>query len=85
MEPLRTAADVRSYFLKHWRQLVPDLMAPHVRVGPARDDPALILIELGNAAGPVRRLVLIPLVLFIFPLVFMIIFTPIILKIMGQA
>jgi hypothetical protein len=57
---LRTAADVRSYFLTNWRQLVPDLLAPQCRVGPAPEDERLVQIEL-REGRPVRRLLLVPL------------------------
>lgn len=60
MGSLRTASDVRSYFLKNWRQLVPDLLAPQVKIGLAEQDAALIQIDLPGEGGPVARLLLVP-------------------------
>ena len=61
MGSLRTASDVRSYFLKNWRQVVPDLLAPLVRVGTSADDAALIQLDLPKETGPILRLLLVPL------------------------
>lgn len=57
---LRTAADVRSFALKNWRDLVPQLLLGLTRVTPAREDDSLIQIEVLEGA-PIRRLLLVPL------------------------
>lgn len=57
---LRTAADVRSFALKNWRELVPQLLLAQTRVGPAREDDTLIQIDVLEG-DPVRRLLLVPL------------------------
>jgi len=57
---LRTAADVRSYALKNWRDLVPDLLLAQTRMQPAPEDDTLIHLEVRDGA-PVRRVVLLPL------------------------
>ncbi len=60
MKSLRTAAAVRSYVLKNWRVLMPDLLVAQTRVGLAAEDENLIQVDL-QASGPVRRLLLLPL------------------------
>lgn len=57
---LRTAADVRSYLLKNWRELVPDLLVAQTRVGPGRRDDSLVEIEV-RGGHPIRWLLLVPL------------------------
>jgi len=57
---LRTAADVRSFALKNWRDLVPDLLLAQTRMVPAPDDETLIHLEVRDGS-PVRRLILLPL------------------------
>ncbi len=57
---MRTAADVRSYFLSNWRDVVPEILVTGVRVGPVREDPDLVQVELLAPAGPVRHLLLHP-------------------------
>ena len=61
MSSVRTAADVRSYFLKNWRELLPDLLATQARVGPAPQDDTMVHIELGDEVGLIRHLLLVPL------------------------
>ena len=60
MKALRTSADVRSYVLKNWRTLVPDLLVAQTRVGLAGEDDNLVQVDL-QEGGPVRRLLLLPL------------------------
>jgi len=57
---LRTASDVRSFALKNWRTLLPELLLPHSRVGDAPEDDSLVQIEIPGG-DPVRRLLLLPL------------------------
>ena len=58
---MRTAADVRSHFLTHWRELVPEIIVTGVRVSGSRDDVDVIEIELLVQPGaPVQRLLLTP-------------------------
>jgi len=58
---MRTAAEVRAYFLSNWRELVPEIIVTGVRVAGARDDADLIEIELlGQPGAPVQRLILMP-------------------------
>ena len=58
--PLRTAADVRSYLLSHWRTLLPDLLVPLVKVAPGQLDASLVQVDLAEGEGPVRRLLFVP-------------------------
>ncbi len=60
MKSLRTAVDVRSYFLKNWRELMPDLLVAQTRAGLAAEDENLIQVDL-TEPGAVRRLLLLPL------------------------
>lgn len=60
MKSLRTAADVRSYVLKNWRRLMPDLLVAQTRVGLAAEDENLVQVDL-RGSEPVRRLLLLPL------------------------
>lgn len=58
---MRTAADVRSYFLTHWRELVPEIIVTGVRVSGSAADPDIIEIELlGQPGAAVQRLALVP-------------------------
>lgn len=56
---MRTAAEVRAYFLGNWRDIVPEILVTGVRVSSAADDPGGIEVELTGSTGPVRRLVLV--------------------------
>ncbi len=60
MTSLRTAADVRSFVLKNWKQLVPELLVAHTRVGLSAEDDSLVQIDVHDG-DPVTRLVLLPL------------------------
>lgn len=57
---MRTAAEVRSYFLSHWREVVPEILVTGVRVGTTGDEPPLIEIDLPGIPGAIRRLLLLP-------------------------
>jgi hypothetical protein len=46
--------------LTHWRELLPDLLVAHTRVGLAPEDDNLVQVDLLNG-DPVRRLLLLPL------------------------
>lgn len=54
---MRTVAEVRSYFLNHWREIVPDILVTGVRVAPGEDDSATLTVELLGVGGAVRKLV----------------------------
>lgn len=56
---MRIAAEVRSYFLVNWRDIVPEILVTGVRVSGAATDPSVIEIELLAATGPIRRLMLV--------------------------
>lgn len=61
MTRLRTAADVRSRVLNHWREIFPDLLAPSLRVSPHEEDSTLVRVELLEAvSGKVNRLLFLP-------------------------
>jgi len=61
MTTLRTAADVRSRMLGHWREIFPDLLAPNLRVVPDEDDSSLVRADLLDGLdGPIRRLLFLP-------------------------
>ncbi len=60
MASLRTAADVRSFVLKNWKQMLPDLLVANARVGVAYDDDSLVQVEM-KLGRPVKRLLLLPL------------------------
>ena len=60
MASLRTAADVRSFVLKNWKQLLPELLVAQTRAGVAREDDSLVQIDVRGGA-PVARLLLLPL------------------------
>jgi hypothetical protein len=58
---MRTAADVRSYFLSNWRELVPEIIVTGVRVAGSRDDADVIEVELlGQPGASIQRLILVP-------------------------
>ena len=59
--PLRTARDVRDYLLGHWRDLMPDLLVPNLRLGLAEFDSRLVQFELADETGPVKHLIFVPL------------------------
>ncbi len=61
MSSLRTAADVRSYFLKNWRELLPDLLVTQARVAPAPQDDTMVHVELRDEVGHIRHLLFVPL------------------------
>jgi len=44
---------------KNWRKLLPDLLVPQTRVGPAREDDKLVQIDLLDGS-PTRRLLFVP-------------------------
>lgn len=56
---MRTAAEVRSYFLVHWRDLVPEILVTGVRVSGTASDPNVIEVELLGTSGSIRRLLLV--------------------------
>ena len=60
VKALRTSSDVRSYALKHWRKLLPELLVAQARVGRCHDDEQLLQVDLAQSR-PVRRLLLLPL------------------------
>ena len=60
MNSLRTAADVRSFVLKNWKQLLPDLLVARTRVGVAPEDDSLVQVDVAGE-GSVKRLLLLPL------------------------
>jgi len=53
---LRTAAEVRAYFLSNWREIVPEILVTGVRVSSPPGEPSLIEIELLGQPGAVRHL-----------------------------
>ncbi|MFW6198742.1 MAG: hypothetical protein ACOC5E_02855, partial [Acidobacteriota bacterium] len=57
---MRTAAEVRSYFLSNWRQVLPEILVTGVRVGTTDDEPPLVDIDLPGIPGAVRRLLFVP-------------------------
>lgn len=57
---MRTAAEVRAYFLSNWREIVPEIIVTGVRVSTAPEDPAMIEVELLTPTGAVRRLLCLP-------------------------
>ena len=60
MASLRTAADVRSFVLKNWKQLLPELLVAQTRVGLADEDDSLVQVDVRDGS-PVARLLLLPL------------------------
>lgn len=55
---MRTAAEVRSYFLTNWRDIVPEILVTGVRVVPSSQDSTMVDVELLGTHGAIRRLVL---------------------------
>lgn len=53
---MRTAAEVRAYFLGNWREIVPEILVTGVRVSTVPADPNVVEIELLGQPGAVRRL-----------------------------
>ncbi len=53
---MRTAAEVRAYFLGNWREIVPEILVTAVRVSTVPADPNVVEIELLGQPGAVRRL-----------------------------
>ena len=60
MKLLRTAVDVRSYVLKNWRKVIPELLVTRTRVFLSPEDENLLQVDL-RGDGPVQRLLLLPL------------------------
>jgi len=58
---VRTASEVRAFFLSNWREIVPEILVTGVRVGTAPEDPAMVEVELLAPTGAVRRLLCLPL------------------------
>lgn len=56
---MRTAAEVRAYFLGHWRDIVPEILVTGVRVSGSAEDPCAVHVELLGERGAVRNLVLV--------------------------
>jgi len=57
---LRTAFDVRSYVLKNWRKVIPELLVTQTQVHLSAQDENLLQVDL-QGHGPVQRLLLLPL------------------------
>jgi hypothetical protein len=58
---MRTASDVRSHFLRNWREIVPEILVTGVRVGAFRGDSSIIEIELlGQPGAAVSHLLCVP-------------------------
>lgn len=57
---MRTATEVRAYFLSNWREIVPEILVTGVRVSTAPEDPAMVEVELLAPTGAVRRLLCLP-------------------------
>ena len=57
---MRTATEVRAYFLSNWREIVPEILVTGVRVSTAPEDASMVEVELLNPTGAVRRLLCLP-------------------------